>query len=769
MSTTKEIILPQEGTGYAGESLPVSTDTGCSSYSGEGKVYSTGSVPHPEGHDSQPTTQCVHNEYDDVAPELEMTTKIGGSRQPRDKQGRFTRRAKISQLASEVLALAEDRSDKVILHSEHTTALIQAQGADDAEVRECAVDTIKSSQTSGEHTQIHGRFWKELPAKCGERVSLPRENESSSVDTSCDEVSLTPTVSNSKAVRGHVTTGTYIDFAKSRAELKKRREEYQMEVEQEVAKKMVKVRKNTARLARPDRESNEPVDLNQLMTDSIDVVFEVAKRSKNMKGTLMRDLKDAATAFRDVANILQHRNIPEEMAKLRENNAQLQTEMAELRKELVKLKANSLQASSHHDTEEAPVITSASTSKRRTTKGASTLKDTNFARHKEGLLPEKRTRPSAVVENIKLVDNGPESVTAGSLTKDPKKTKRKKKRKGKKEVNTHEATRLHELLPAQTLEEGWSKVVKKKGKKENAKAPPTEGPQAARQEGLHQAKNAAKLRPPRSAAVVITLQPEAEKRGLTYRDVLAEAKCKIDLAALGIPALRFRRAATGARILEIPGATSSDKADSLAKKLREALNQNDIKVARPTKCAELRISGLDDSVSAEEVVSAVARNGGCQADYVKSGTIRQGPSGLGAVWVRCPIAAAKKLADSGRLLVGWVSAQVRLLEPRVMRCYRCLTAGHVQANCVSEVDRRTECYRCGQPGHKAARCNAKAHCNICAAINKPAEHRLGSINCAAPRSKGKGIATVAKRPQQRIHPIANIETNGAEMVPTESG
>ncbi|XP_063892193.1 uncharacterized protein LOC126054396 [Helicoverpa armigera] len=43
--------------------------------------------------------------------------------------------------------------------------------------------------------------------------------------------------------------------------------------------------------------------------------------------------------------------------------------------------------------------------------------------------------------------------------------------------------------------------------------------------------------------------------------------------------------------------------------MKEVLNPEDVRVSRPMKTAEVRIAGLDDSVTSEEVAAAVARGG----------------------------------------------------------------------------------------------------------------------------------------------------------------
>ncbi|XP_059046627.1 uncharacterized protein LOC131842125 [Achroia grisella] len=215
----------------------------------------------------------------------------------------------------------------------------------------------------------------------------------------------------------------------------------------------------------------------------------------------------------------------------------------------------------------------------------------------------------------------------------------------------------------------------------------------------------------------------AEAGGLTYTDVLKEAKSKIDLASLGIGSLRFKTAATGARILEIPGSQTGEQADALASKFQEVFPADTVRISRPVKTAEMRVMGLDDGTDGEEVAAAVAQQGECAAAAVKVGEIRRGASGLGTCWVRAPLAAVKRITTAGRIKIGWVTAAAELLRQKPLRCYRCLESGHVLARCSHEEDRSGLCYRCGEPGHKAAGCMATPHCVVCAAAGRPADHR----------------------------------------------
>ncbi|XP_049871995.1 uncharacterized protein LOC126370917 [Pectinophora gossypiella] len=295
---------------------------------------------------------------------------------------------------------------------------------------------------------------------------------------------------------------------------------------------------------------------------------------------------------------------------------------------------------------------------------------------------------------------GPAAAASGPTSAPPKKKKKRGPRgrkKGKKGGNGGQGEA--QPLPSGSAGDGWTTV----GQGRKKKAAPTQ-----------QRSKVPKMRTPRTAAVVLHLQPAAADGGTTYADVLRTAKAKVNLQSLGITNLRIRKAVTGARVLELAGATSAEKADTLAEKLRESMSGDVVKVSRPIKRADMRIVGLDDSVTAQEVVEAVATAGGCATDAIRTGVIRVGAGGMGSLMVSCPVAAAKRVAK-GRLLVGWTSVQVRVLEPRPLRCFRCHETGHAHAMCESE----------------SSQCSATPHCTVCEAARRPAEHRLGSSKCTA--------------------------------------
>lgn len=134
---------------------------------------------------------------------------------------------------------------------------------------------------------------------------------------------------------------------------------------------------------------------------------------------------------------------------------------------------------------------------------------------------------------------------------------------------------------------------------------------------------AAKIWPPNTAAVSVTWTNRK-----SYAEVMRLARDKLE--SLRIEDLRPRKAVTGAQILEIRGSDNVEKADVLANELREVMaHQGDVKIACPSKSVKLRVSGMDDSITTQEVASAVGSIGGCSPQDVKVTKIGRPFNGLG--------------------------------------------------------------------------------------------------------------------------------------------
>ena len=296
-----------------------------------------------------------------------------------------------------------------------------------------------------------------------------------------------------------------------------------------------------------------------------------------------------------------------------------------------------------------------------------------------------------------------------------------------------------------------------KGNKEKSgrdkEAPPPQKSTDKAKNGLGKTPKIGK--PPRMPAVVITAPPGG------YAEVMKEARTSINLQELGIQEVRPRKAVTGAMILEIPGDKEGSKADALAGRLSELLAfREGVNITRPHRRVDLRIRDLDDSISVEEIVEAIATLGACAKDLVKVGHIRRTAGGLGqgTAWIQCPILAARKITAQRRIKIGWLSYRVDVLQQRRVQCFKCLEAGHTSARCNSGTDRSQCCYRCGQAGHKSSECDRPAECPLCKEAGRKADHKIGSRGCnaksgrkasAAPTRRGEGSGG-AKPPSSSI-------------------
>ncbi|KMQ90418.1 hypothetical protein RF55_9831 [Lasius niger] len=269
-------------------------------------------------------------------------------------------------------------------------------------------------------------------------------------------------------------------------------------------------------------------------------------------------------------------------------------------------------------------------------------------------------------------------------------------------------------------------------------------------------------RPPTTAVVSITLRPDAQ---VGYREIMLEARAKIDLGALGIANSRIRPAINGGILIQIPGKDRVRKANDLARQMEVALKDREVIIGRPSKYAELRVRGIDVSVVPDDIVSEIARLGGCDKADIRIGPLRESPVGLSSVWVRCPALAAKRVFGAGSIRVGWGRASVELLRPRPLLCYRCLRRGHVRQKCTSDIDRSNRCYRCGIPGHRAGSCRSGPKCPLCADLGMPDDHVWGGGGCVSHGAPVSG----GSNDRDRVREMRALPTRAKGVPPRVSG
>lgn len=171
------------------------------------------------------------------------------------------------------------------------------------------------------------------------------------------------------------------------------------------------------------------------------------------------------------------------------------------------------------------------------------------------------------------------------------------------------------------------------------------------------------------------------------------------------------------------------------------------KINRPTRRAELRVSGLDEDTGPEEVACRIIQETGCGKEETKMGNVRRNRFGVGNIWIQCPRNHATVLASKGRMMIGWVAARIELLENGPVQCYRCWEYGHLKIPCRGAIDRSKLCYKCGGEGHRAAECKERVKCILCREKGREFGHRIGSRDCY---ERGEGNRRVDERRRYEI-------------------
>lgn len=183
-------------------------------------------------------------------------------------------------------------------------------------------------------------------------------------------------------------------------------------------------------------------------------------------------------------------------------------------------------------------------------------------------------------------------------------------------------------------------------------------------------------------------------------------------------------------MVEIAGPEGITKAETLAEKLRKVLGEQAV-VARPTIKGELRLIGLDDSTTEEEVKEVLAEAGGCQV-----GEIRTGPLQTNEEWTWHRLGPVSPYGLITRIHTRTV-ARVEVLRNRPLQCFKCWAYGHVKSCCQEEKDRSNTYYRCGMEGHNARNCTRSPSCVICNEKGLNGQHRMGSQVCSMANPKAR--------------------------------
>jgi len=112
---------------------------------------------------------------------------------------------------------------------------------------------------------------------------------------------------------------------------------------------------------------------------------------------------------------------------------------------------------------------------------------------------------------------------------------------------------------------------------------------------------------------------------------------------------------------------------------------------------DVRISGFDDSVFKDELITIITEIGKCLASDVR-GQFRPMQNGSN-IWIQCPLTAAIKFSRKDKVNVGWSIARVEMMRSQPVQCFKCWHFGHVRNTCNSPADRTRNCFKCGNSNH----------------------------------------------------------------------
>lgn len=381
--------------------------------------------------------------------------------------------------------------------------------------------------------------------------------------------------------------------------------------------------------------------------------------------------------------------------------------------------------------------------------------------------PPRNTQSRAIRSDIKVLGNVQiRKPTATMAGKEVTRSEATRKEVTRKETTREEMTRKETTRNVQpgyredsSSAQEWitkknrreirknKEAVKNKDQRETAKKtskPATSG------------KTKVTRRPPRSSAVTLKISKD-KKDKYTYASILAKAREKISLDDLGIDKTRIRRTAGDNILIAIPGLNKQAEADKLAAELTKVLGE-DIMVSRPNIMGELRLYGLDDSITVEEIKEVISKHGNCKIQEIRSSNIKGMRNGLGMIWIKCPLSSAIQISKFEKIRIGWSTIKVEMLSAREKQCFRCWRYGHLKYNCKVDIDRTGHCYRCGSPEHKVKECTYEAQCLVCKENKVEWHHRMGSMACVKNRKNIKNppiergtpsLVSTVKVPQSR--------------------
>lgn len=132
--------------------------------------------------------------------------------------------------------------------------------------------------------------------------------------------------------------------------------------------------------------------------------------------------------------------------------------------------------------------------------------------------------------------------------------------------------------------------------------------------------------PENAAAVTITCPQES------YSRVMRIVRDRVDLKSIRVPEVIPKRTRTGVLALLVPGSDNKEKANKITSALRQSLSdQERIWIAHPIRTTELKVKGLIEFMSEEEIKEQISEMRECPIKDIKTGRTQWMRNGLGSV------------------------------------------------------------------------------------------------------------------------------------------
>lgn len=206
---------------------------------------------------------------------------------------------------------------------------------------------------------------------------------------------------------------------------------------------------------------------------------------------------------------------------------------------------------------------------------------------------------------------------------------------------------------------------------------------------------------------------------------------------------------------------NSELADRVRGVIAERVTDTSVTVRN--KRAIMHIKDMDNVTTREEIVEALTKECGGEADHEVT-SLRPAYQNTQAATIKTSEACANLLEKTGKVRIGLVRCRIKRRE-ETPRCSRCWEEGHMIKNCKGQ-DFMKRCRKCGEEGHYAVRCKKEVPaCIVC----KVEGHRTYAVGCPKRRASGEGKEKAAEEKKgERAPEERNREVGGAHRIFSDS-